>query len=76
MKGKETKRGALLAEVDGKLHQVALSPMELTVLMELAARMRGGELPVFEAPLEGIALPPVEATDQSAKRSESDEPEA
>lgn len=68
----ETKRGALLAEVDGKLHQVTLKPMELTVLMELAAKMHDGVLPVLETPLTGIYLPEIEATDKSPKRSEGE----
>lgn len=53
----EINRGALLVEMNGKLHQVTLGASQLTIIMELAAKMCGGELPILEDPIEGIYLP-------------------
>ena len=48
--------GAVLLEIDGKFHQVALSKTQFESVVSLCVLLHGGELRCLEDPIEGLCM--------------------
>lgn len=59
----DTHVGALLAEVDGKLHQVWTTKAQMMIILNMVAVWNDGSIPVREDPIEGAYLGGINARD-------------